>query len=459
MHLKIDTQEINYLIYRYLKEAGLVHSAFLLKQEAKMDFANISHKSVEKGALVSHLKRALVHKDVETHMKTKRKCIAPLSLTEDHVCGFAENKKEPKKGGPKRLLSRKERKTQTELGRPGETATSAWSPTEPLLVSGSWDTTARLWHVSPSMEATCVPLEQKEDGQITAVAFSSDGALVATGTYKGTCTVWKKNGDLLHVLENNTQGAETVHGPVFALRWCPEGDTLLAGTEHPAPLLWAGSLCPEKLETAHTRGILAVDWRDKDTFAAGSRDGLVSVYRKDTPAPLLRLEGHTNEINSLRWSPDSRKIATASDDGTARVWDGESGDCLFVHEEDTPDAGLFSVSWAVCDSKTVLVLSFYNTTVRILDSDSYGLLLTLGEDRPGINTTAICPRPGGACLLGGASDCTIRQWCLRTGKQESVHRIDGPVADIKWSCNTEMFSACTTDGRLFVLKTARNPKE
>ncbi|KAJ1300444.1 hypothetical protein OPQ81_005262 [Rhizoctonia solani] len=50
----------------------------------------------------------------------------------------------------------------------------------------------------------------------------------------------------------------------------------------------------------------------------------------------LQLDGHTDKINCLGFSPDCTRIATGSDDETVRLWDAENGkmlDCLSVQDE------------------------------------------------------------------------------------------------------------------------------
>ena len=53
-----------------------------------------------------------------------------------------------------------------------------------------------------------------------------------------------------------------------------------------------------------------------------------TVWEKDTHTSLCELRGHTNTINSVAFSADEKKIVTASEDRTAKVWDAKSGTVL-----------------------------------------------------------------------------------------------------------------------------------
>src|SRR5262249_48694085 len=59
------------------------------------------------------------------------------------------------------------------------------------------------------------------------------------------------------------------------------------------------------------------------------------VWDGETGEPVAVLKGHDNPIVSARFSPDGRKVATASMDGTARVWDTATGKQLLRLEAPT----------------------------------------------------------------------------------------------------------------------------
>jgi WD40 repeat protein len=70
----------------------------------------------------------------------------------------------------------------------------------------------------------------------------------------------------------------------------------------------------------------SVSWSpDGSRIATASWDKTARVWDAKTGAETLTLKGHTGPVNSVSWSPDGLRIATASGDKTARVWDATSG--------------------------------------------------------------------------------------------------------------------------------------
>ena len=58
-------------------------------------------------------------------------------------------------------------------------------------------------------------------------------------------------------------------------------------------------------------------WGDEDS---------VEVWTLGTPTSLYTYSTHKDTIHAVAWSSDSKRIASASDDGTVQVWDALTGD-------------------------------------------------------------------------------------------------------------------------------------
>jgi len=67
--MSITSDEVNYLIYRYLKESGFEHSAFTFGYESNVVKADINPADVPPGTLINFIQKGLQYLEVETHVK------------------------------------------------------------------------------------------------------------------------------------------------------------------------------------------------------------------------------------------------------------------------------------------------------------------------------------------------------------------------------------------------------
>ncbi len=73
--------------------------------------------------------------------------------------------------------------------------------------------------------------------------------------------------------------------------------------------------------TGHSDAVSGVAWSpDGKRIASASSDGTVQVWNAANGSALSTYRGNTSEMLAVAWSPDSTHIASASNDKTVQIW-------------------------------------------------------------------------------------------------------------------------------------------
>jgi len=154
-----------------------------------------------------------------------------------------------------------------------------------------------------------------------------------------------------------------------------------------------------------------------------------------------QLKGHTGAVAPASFSPDGRRVATASNDETARVWDTITGETIAELRGHAGD--VWSASFSP-DGRRVVTAS-QDQTARVWDSTTGEVLAELKGHMSDVISIAFSP--DGRRVVTGSADDTARIWDATTG---GVFRVlDGHtnmVLDVSFDSDGDRVVTASYDG-------------
>jgi WD40 repeat protein/class 3 adenylate cyclase len=173
------------------------------------------------------------------------------------------------------------------------------------------------------------------DTLIRSVAWSPDGSQVATGLFSGVVWIWDVGtGNKVTKLVHDTPQVSA------AVQWSPDGSKFAAGFDDGIVRVWDSHTWEELYAVHHEPPayINAVDWSPDGRYLLsaggnderGGKDNTARIWDGATGEELLAFRGHTMSSWPGDWSPNGKRIATASADGTVRIWDASTGSELLT---------------------------------------------------------------------------------------------------------------------------------
>ncbi|KAF5707242.1 hypothetical protein FMUND_11200 [Fusarium mundagurra] len=125
-------------------------------------------------------------------------------------------------------------------------------------------------------------------------------------------------------------------------------------------------------------------------------------------------EGHSENVNSVAFSHDSKKIASASADKTIRIWNAKTGECEQVLED---HSGCVN-SVVFSHDSTKLASASYDETIQIWDAETGEYEQVLEDHSNNVNSVVFSH--DSKRVASGSFDKTIRIWDAKTGECERV---------------------------------------
>jgi WD40 repeat protein len=174
--------------------------------------------------------------------------------------------------------------------------------------------------------------------------------------------------------------------------------------------LYLGCTQEDALLDGHTNAVQHVAFSpNSKSLVSASEDATIRVWDLDSRQTKAILRGHTAKVTSVAYSRDGTRLVSASEDKTVRIWDLESGQTiakLTGHENHVHDARFLSETERVVSGSA-------DATVRVWHVPTQSEQLVLRGHAAHVH--GLCVLKDGALIATGSRDRTMRLCDLTKG--------------------------------------------
>lgn len=182
----------------------------------------------------------------------------------------------------------------------------------------------------------------------------------------------------------------------------------------------------------HSGSVQAVPWSpDGKRIASGSWDGTVQVWDAFTGDHVYTYRGHSKAVNAVTWSPNGKHLASGSEDQTVQVWDAISGSTLLTYRGHSDR--VTAVAWSP-DGKDIVSAGTYDGTAQVWDASIGTTLYTYHDPSNCVTSAAWSPDGKYIASGGGYYNHTVQVWDASTGTTlYTYHDPYNFVTAVAWS--------------------------
>lgn len=254
-------------------------------------------------------------------------------------------------------------------------------------------------------------------GPATAAAFAADGTVISCAA-TGPAIVW--NPAPQWTLERTIGGFETPAtfiDRVTALAFSHDGKLLATGGGEPSRsgqlkiFSTADGALVREMPEAHSDTIFGLEFSPDDQFVASSAaDRFVKVFNAASGAHVKSFEGHTHHVLDVTWQWDGKVLASCGADNVIKIWDFITGD----QRRTTQPFGKEVTSLGFIGATSKMLSASGDKTVRLVNMDNGAYEKQFSGPNDFMYATATSA--DGRLAIGGGQESTLFVWQIDNGQ-------------------------------------------
>lgn len=215
----------------------------------------------------------------------------------------------------------------------------------------------------------------------------------------------------------------------------------------------------------HSAAVLNIAWSpDGKKIASASADKTVHIWNATSKNPTFIYRNHRKPVSAVAWSPDGSRIVSGSWDTTVQVWNVHTGRKLLTYRGFSREVS--AVAWSP-DGKYIASAS-WDATVQVRQAESGSRLFSYsGHSSPvhalAWSTTNSSPSSNGGWRIASASgadanadvDNTVQIWNALTGDDPLIFRDHYYFVNaVAWSPDGKQIASASADTNVQVWNVA-----
>ena len=306
-------------------------------------------------------------------------------------------------------------------------------------------------------------LSSQGTNDITSIAWSNDGALLASSSYNGEVKIWSNSGMPITSLPSFSR-------PIFDMSFSPSSRCLLVTGALPSfyiymledvthPLLQLDvSKLNEKIrisgnswEYPMNNILLHSLWRD-DNFVTfvDNTNRILNIRLNEAPDknPIQVLLGHEGEIGTIDWTKDKKVLISGGDDGVIKLWSEDRNESLFDFLSHT---AVINQVLASQQSANYFFSCSNDRTIKIFDIQQVSTVSTLSHHDGEVTHLAESSDSSISLLASSGLDRMVYFTDLRTKEPTRNYHVNSDIFDMAFSREGNRLSLATMDAQVIIL--------